>query len=142
MGPTHPQILHSLLITRLSTSSTRSLALDAKVHELELRTIALAANLSKTVALYKDCFARLQKAEAQCVEQKKEYEYVLSILSKVDDDRIQLQQKCRVLVGGTERDQLKSLKHLDRIVEHPEVEVVEVRSQTHARSPNEALYAN
>jgi hypothetical protein len=36
-----------------------------KLQELEQKTMSLAADLSKTEALYKDCLLRLQKAEAQ-----------------------------------------------------------------------------
>ncbi|KAH7353087.1 hypothetical protein KP509_19G077800 [Ceratopteris richardii] len=54
----------------------------SKLQELELKTVSLAADLSKTASLYKDCFSRLQKAESQCAEQRNEYDHVLFILSK------------------------------------------------------------
>ncbi|MCO5610636.1 hypothetical protein L7F22_064875 [Adiantum nelumboides] len=94
-----------------------------RLQELELKTMSLAADLSKTAALHKDCFSRLQKAEAQCAEQRSEYDHVLSILSKVDDDRLQLQQRCRQLVSVSGNSKLASADgKLESIAEQQETE--------------------
>ncbi|KAH7353094.1 hypothetical protein KP509_19G077800 [Ceratopteris richardii] len=92
----------------------------SKLQELELKTVSLAADLSKTASLYKDCFSRLQKAESQCAEQRNEYDHVLFILSKVDEDRLQLQQRCRQLVNVAGKSKLVNTNgKLDSITELP-----------------------
>ncbi|KAJ7562226.1 hypothetical protein O6H91_03G059900 [Diphasiastrum complanatum] len=70
-----------------------------KVQELEMRNISLAEDLAKTASSYKDCLARLQKADAKFAEQKENYDHVLLLLSKVDEERTQLQKKCRELLA-------------------------------------------
>jgi hypothetical protein len=41
--------------------------LQAKIQELEMKNFSLSGDLVKTASLYKDCFACLQKVEAQYV---------------------------------------------------------------------------
>ncbi|KAG0610499.1 hypothetical protein M758_7G071100, partial [Ceratodon purpureus] len=75
----------------------------AKIHDLEMRNYSLTGDLSKTANLYKECFSQLQKAETQNMEVRREYEHAISLLSKVDEDRTQLQRKCLELVASADR---------------------------------------
>nr|XP_024385381.1 COP1-interactive protein 1-like isoform X2 [Physcomitrium patens] len=75
----------------------------AKIHDLEMKNFSLTGDLSKTANLYKDCFSQLQKAETQNLEVRREYDHAISLLSKVDEDRVQLQRKCLELVAAADR---------------------------------------
>ncbi|CAK9863428.1 unnamed protein product [Sphagnum jensenii] len=81
----------------------------AKIQELEMKNFSLSGDLLKTASLYKDCFACLQKVEAQNMDMKREYEHALSLLSKVDEDRTQLQRKCLELVAAADQTHQQKL---------------------------------
>ncbi|KAH9544133.1 hypothetical protein CY35_13G101600 [Sphagnum magellanicum] len=81
----------------------------AKIQELEMKNFSLSGDLVKTASLYKDCFACLQKVEAQNMDMKREYEHALSLLSKVDEDRTQLQRKCLELVAAADQTHQQKL---------------------------------
>ncbi|KAL2623607.1 hypothetical protein R1flu_003812 [Riccia fluitans] len=82
-------------IMRLQMSKNR-----ARIQELEERMSSVTADLTKTTTLYKDCFIKLQKSESRFLELRKEFDHTLGLLSKVDEERMQLQQKCAELEGA------------------------------------------
>ncbi|KAL2650624.1 hypothetical protein R1flu_018752 [Riccia fluitans] len=82
-------------IMRLQMSKNR-----ARIQELEERISSVSADLTKTTTLYKDCFMKLQKSESRFLELRKKFDHTLGLLSKVDEERMQLQQKCAELEGA------------------------------------------
>ncbi|BBM99430.1 hypothetical protein MPTK1_1g21260 [Marchantia polymorpha subsp. ruderalis] len=108
----------------------------SKIQDLEKKIASVTTDLSKTTALYKDCLSKLQRAESSFSELRTEFDHVLGLLTKVDEERIQLREKCAELEGT-------ALKHPcsghNSPVKHSHPEIVWMQKECHRLKKESAL---